>query len=144
MTEGIKIYKTQDLVLKVKQNYDPAKLNLKKWVSFLDALCGDREFQKEAIRDAIIFIVSGEYRSIEDLVEENFRKNDELQYSSTLHLLSFCSPSAKKSDEVREQAGKKRRGFGLKRIHLLIIARRKIQITNARKMFLRGKSLQKL
>lgn len=79
MTEGIKIYKTQDLVLKVKQNYDPAKLNLKKWVSFLDALCGDREFQKEAIRDAIIFIASGEYRSIEDLVEENFRKNDELQ-----------------------------------------------------------------
>ena len=79
MTEGIKIYKTQDLVLKVRQNYDPAKLNLKKWVSFLDALCGDREFQKEAIRDAIIYIASGEYRSIEDLVEENFRKNDELQ-----------------------------------------------------------------
>jgi len=79
MTEGIKIYKTQDLVLQVKQNYNPAKLNLKKWVDFLDVLCGDREFQKEAIRDAIIFIASGEYRSIEDLVEENFRKNDELQ-----------------------------------------------------------------
>ncbi len=79
MTEGIKIYKTRDLVLQVKQTYDPAKLNLKKWVSFLDMLCGDREFQKEAIRDAIIFIASGEYRNIEDLVEENFRKNDELQ-----------------------------------------------------------------
>lgn len=79
MTEGIKIYKTRDLVLQVKQSYDPANLNLKKWVSFLDVLCGDREFQKEAIRDAIIFIASGEYRSIESLVEENFRKNDELQ-----------------------------------------------------------------
>ena len=79
MTEGIKIYKTQDLVLQVKQNYDPTKLNLKKWVSFLDVLCGDREFQKEAIRDAVIFLASGEYRSIEDLIEENFRKNDELQ-----------------------------------------------------------------
>ena len=75
----IKIYKTQDLVLQVKQSYDPAKLNLKKWVSFLDVLCGDREFQKEAIRVAVIFLASGEYRSIEDLVEENFRKNDELQ-----------------------------------------------------------------
>jgi len=75
----IKIYKTQDLVLRVKQNYDPIKLNLRKWVNFLDVLCGDREFQKEAIRDAIIFLASGEYRSIEDLVEENFRKNDELQ-----------------------------------------------------------------
>jgi len=79
MAEGIKIYKTQDLVLQVKQNYNPAKLNLKKWVDFLDVLCGDREFQKEAIRDSIIFLASGEYRSIEDLVEENFRKNDELQ-----------------------------------------------------------------
>lgn len=79
MTEGIKVYKTQDLVLQVKQNYDPAKLNLKKWVSFFDVLCGDREFQKEAIRDAVIFLASGEYRSIEDLIEENFRKNDELQ-----------------------------------------------------------------
>ena len=79
MTEGIKIYKTQDLVLQVKQNYNPAKLNLKKWVDFIDVLCGDREFQKEAIRDAIIFLASGEYNSIESLIEENFRKNDELQ-----------------------------------------------------------------
>ena len=75
----IKIYKTQDLVLQVKQNYNPAKLNLKKWVDFLDVLCGDREFQKEAIRDAIIFLASGEYTTIESLIEENFRKNDELQ-----------------------------------------------------------------
>ncbi len=79
MTEGIKIYKTQDLVLQIKQNYDLAKLNMKKWVDFLDVLCGDREFQKEAIRGAIIFLASGEYNSIESLVEENFRKNDELQ-----------------------------------------------------------------
>ena len=79
MTEGIKIYKTQDLVLQVKQNYNPAKLNLKRWVDFLDVLCGDREFQKEAIRDAIIFLASGEYATIESLIKENFRKNDELQ-----------------------------------------------------------------
>lgn len=79
MTEGIKIYKTQDLVLQVKHNYNPVKLNLKKWVDFLDVLCGDREYQKEAIRDAIIFLASGEYHSIEDLVEESFRNNNELQ-----------------------------------------------------------------
>lgn len=79
MTEGIKIYKTQDLILSVKQTYNPSKLNLKKWVSFLDVLCGDREYQKEAIRDTIIYLASGEYKTIEDLVEENFRKNEELQ-----------------------------------------------------------------
>src|SRR3989338_4527324 len=79
MSEGIKTYKTQDLVLQVKQKYDPAKLNLKKWVDFIDVLCGDREYQKEAIRDALIFLASGEYNSVEDLIEENLRKNGELQ-----------------------------------------------------------------
>src|SRR3989344_8369189 len=79
MTEGIKIYKTQDLVLQVSQNYNPAKLSFKRWVDFLDVLCGDREFKKEATRDAIIFLASGEYISIESLIEENFRKKDELQ-----------------------------------------------------------------
>jgi len=39
MSEGIKTYKTQDLVLQVKQKYDPAKLNLKKWVDFIVLLC---------------------------------------------------------------------------------------------------------
>ncbi len=49
----IKIYKTNDLVLRVKENFDPAKLKLKKWVDFIDVLCGDREYQKEAIRAAL-------------------------------------------------------------------------------------------
>lgn len=75
----IKVYKTQDLILEVKQTFNPAKLNLKQWVSFLDVLCGDREYQKEAIKSAIIYIASGEYKSIENLVEENFRKNSELR-----------------------------------------------------------------
>ena len=79
MPEGIKTYKTQDLVLEVKQNYDPTRLNLRKWVDFIDVLCGDREYQKEAIRNSLIFLGSGEYNSIEDLIAENFRKNSELQ-----------------------------------------------------------------
>lgn len=79
MTKGIKIYKTHDLVLCVTQNYNPAKLNLIKWLEFIDVLCGDREYQKEAIRAAIIYLASGEYTSIEGLVEDNFKKNDELQ-----------------------------------------------------------------
>ena len=75
----VKIYKTQDLILKVKQTFNPTKLNFKKWVDFIDVLCGDREYQKEAIKNAIIYIASGEYKTIEDLVEENFRTNSELQ-----------------------------------------------------------------
>lgn len=75
----IKIYKTQDLVLEVKEKFDPAKLKLKQWVDFIDVLCGDREYQKEAIRAAIIYIASGEYGSIEDLIAENWRANAELR-----------------------------------------------------------------
>ena len=90
----IKIYKTQDLVLKIKRNYNPAKLNLKQWVNFIDVLCGDREYQKEAIRDVIVYLASGEYNSVEDLVEENWRSNSELheryrnvsEYQSKLQL----------------------------------------------------------
>lgn len=75
----IKIYKTQDLVLQVKKSYNPANLNLKKWISFIDALCGPREFQKEAIETAIIYLASKQYRSIEDLVNENWNNNFELR-----------------------------------------------------------------
>jgi len=77
--EEIKIYKTKDLVLKVNPVYDPTKLNFDEWESFLDVLCGDREYQKEAIRNAIIYFAGGRYSKIEDLVEENYNKNQELK-----------------------------------------------------------------
>lgn len=35
-----------------------------------DALCGDREYQKEAIRQSIIFLASGRYVTTRDLVDE--------------------------------------------------------------------------
>ena len=72
----IKIYKTQDLILKVNPNFNPSKLKIKQWVDFIDVLCGDREYQKEAIQDAIIYLASGEYKTIEDnlmkLIAEKF------------------------------------------------------------------------
>lgn len=77
--EEIKVYKTKDLVLKVNLIYDPSKLNLDEWEVFLDALCGDREYQKEAIRNAIIYLAGGRYSKIEDLIEENYKKNQELK-----------------------------------------------------------------
>ena len=77
--EEIKVYKTKDLVLKVNPVYDPTKLNLDEWEGFLDVLCGDREYQKEAIRNAIIYLAGGRYSKIEDLIEENYNKNLELK-----------------------------------------------------------------
>lgn len=82
--QDIKIFKQKDLLLKVNQNYDPTKLDLDSWDFFLDKLCGDRDYQKEAIKNAIIYLASGRYEKIEDLVEENYQNNAELQtkYSS--------------------------------------------------------------
>ena len=45
------VFNQKDLILKVNKNYDKSKLNLDKWESFLDVLCGDRDYQKEAIRE---------------------------------------------------------------------------------------------
>ena len=38
-------------------------------------LCGDRNYQKEAIKTCIIYLISDRYKTIEDVVEENFSKN---------------------------------------------------------------------
>jgi len=75
---SIKIFKTKELVLKVNKNYDPTLLNLDEWDAFMDVLCGEREFQKEAIRAAIIYMAGGCYENIEDLVNENYSNNAEL------------------------------------------------------------------
>ena len=77
--QDIKIYKQKDLVLEVNQHYDPSKLDLDSWGVFLDKLCGDREYQKEAIKNAIIYLASGRYKKIEDLIDENYKNNLELQ-----------------------------------------------------------------
>jgi len=74
----LKTYKTKDLVLEVNKSYDPLRLDLSRWDRFLDVLCGDRHYQKEAIENAIIYLASGRYSSIEDLVKENWEKNFEL------------------------------------------------------------------
>ena len=75
-----KVFNTQDLVLKVNtKNYDVLKYHLEEWDRFLNVLCSTREYQKEAIRTAIIYLISTKYNSIEDLVKENFKNNENLQ-----------------------------------------------------------------
>ncbi len=77
--QEVKQFNTQDLVLKVSRNYDVTRLDLGRWDTFLDTLCSDREYQKIAIREAVIYLASGRYTSIEDLVKENFtQKNPKL------------------------------------------------------------------
>lgn len=77
-------FQNKDLVLKVSLNYDPKIFDPNKYEAFLDALCGDREYQKEAIRETARYFLGGEYADLKDLAEENFHQNPKLQekYSS--------------------------------------------------------------
>ena len=69
----------KDVVLNVSANYDPRSFNPYKYGPFLDALCGNREYQKEAIREVLRYFLGGEYNSLKDLAEENYCNNSKLQ-----------------------------------------------------------------
>jgi len=73
------LFKNQDLVLKVSPNIDPAKFDISKYEDFLDALCGDREYQKEAIRETLHYLLGGQYNSLRDLAKENYQQNPVLR-----------------------------------------------------------------
>lgn len=77
-------FQNKDLVLKISPNYDPKRFDPNKYEAFLDALCGDREYQKEAIRETVRYFLGGEYRSLKELAKENYQSNPKLQekYSS--------------------------------------------------------------
>jgi len=73
------IFKNQDLVLKVSPNIDPEKFDINKYEAFLDALCGEREYQKEAIRITLRYLLGGQYNNLKELAEENYHQNPVLQ-----------------------------------------------------------------
>lgn len=94
MMDNKVVFNQKDLVLKVNRNYDKSKLNLDNWENYLETLCGDRDYQKDAIKNALIYLSSGKYSTIEDIVKENYSNNSELSkkymtledYNSNLQL----------------------------------------------------------
>ncbi|MEW6685138.1 MAG: DEAD/DEAH box helicase family protein [Candidatus Edwardsbacteria bacterium] len=71
--------KASDLVLKVSENIDPEIFDISKYEAFLDALCGTREFQKEAIRIVLRYLLGRRYRNLRELAEENYDNNPNLR-----------------------------------------------------------------
>ncbi|HXN59901.1 MAG TPA: DEAD/DEAH box helicase family protein [Acidimicrobiales bacterium] len=82
-------FRNEDLVLHVKPDYDPALINMDAYEGFLDALCGDREYQKAAIRTTCIYLAGGGYQSTAELAVENYAANRVLEekYRSLTHLI---------------------------------------------------------
>jgi len=71
--------KASDLILKVSENIDPARFDINKYEPFLDALCREREYQKEAIRVTLRYLLGGQYKNLKELAEENYHQNPVLQ-----------------------------------------------------------------
>lgn len=79
-TKGDKrTFKNEDLILKVTKNIDPKTWDEGKYEAFLDELCGYREYQKEAIRTTLRYLLGGKYANLRALAKENFDDNTELQ-----------------------------------------------------------------
>lgn len=79
-TKGDKrTFRNEDLILRITENIDPNKWDEGKYEAFLDELCGYREYQKEAIRAALRFLLGGKYANLRALARENFDDNTELQ-----------------------------------------------------------------
>jgi len=77
-------FQNKDLILKVSPSYDPMRFDPNKYEAFLDALSGDREYQKDAIREVMNYFLGGEYQNLKELAEVNYHNNPKLQekYSS--------------------------------------------------------------
>lgn len=73
-----KIFRNEDLVLKVTTDIDPKKWDESRYEAFLDELCGSREYQKEAIRTTLRYLRGGKYANLRELAKENFEDNSEL------------------------------------------------------------------
>ena|SRR5215472_5621499 len=79
-TKGDKrTFRNEDLILKVTENIDPKNWDEGKYEALLDELCGYREYQKEAIRTTLRFLLGGKYANRRALAKENFDDNTELQ-----------------------------------------------------------------
>lgn len=72
-------FRNSELVLEVSSNCDPKRFDMSKYENFLDALCEDRDYQKEAIRNTLRYLLSRNYENLKDLAKENFEKNSRLQ-----------------------------------------------------------------
>ncbi|MFH1022708.1 MAG: DEAD/DEAH box helicase family protein [Planctomycetota bacterium] len=73
-------FRNEDLVLKVTTDIDTKKWDETKYEAFLDELCGTREYQKDAIRTTMRYLLGGKYANLRELAKENFDANEEIQH----------------------------------------------------------------
>ncbi len=72
-------FHNEDLVLSVSPAIDRTRWDESRYEGFVDELCGAREYQKEAIRTALRFLLGGEYANLRDLAHKNFDERPVLE-----------------------------------------------------------------
>ena len=55
-------FQTKDLILRVSKSVNPKVFDVSKYEAFLDALCGDREYQKDAIIENLRYLLGQQYK----------------------------------------------------------------------------------
>jgi len=69
----------KELVLNISSSYESKNFRIDKYLDFLDRLCWTREYQKEAIKSACIFLLWWRYENTLSLAKENYNSNETLQ-----------------------------------------------------------------
>ena len=72
-------FHNEDLVLAVSPSVDRKRWDENRYEPFIEELCGNREYQKDAIRVALRYLLGGEYRDLRDLAAKNFDKKPALR-----------------------------------------------------------------
>lgn len=72
-------FRNEDLVLKVSTSVDRAKWDESRYEAFIDELCKYREYQKEAIKTTLRYLLGGNYSSLQELAKENLNDNPVLE-----------------------------------------------------------------
>jgi len=72
-------FRNEDLLLKVSPAVDRSKWDESRYEAFIDELCDNREYQKEAIRTSSRFLLGEEYANLCALAKANYEGNPILE-----------------------------------------------------------------
>lgn len=65
-------FRNEELMLRVSPAVNRARWDESRYEDFLDILCGDRTYQKDAIQTALRYLLGGKYSNLRALAKENF------------------------------------------------------------------------
>lgn len=72
-------FSADQLVLPVSESYDPSVFDLAAYSEFIDAVCGNRDYQRDAIQTVLRLFCGGRYDTTEQLAREAYDASADLQ-----------------------------------------------------------------